>query len=91
MPSDSLRADKDRGDAELGPPFAKLCTALDVLGEDNARGLSISLEADTPVCKLPFKMLRRDLLFAGETPPGEGYKAAGVLVVGVDGKETVEL
>lgn len=89
MSSEGLRL--DRGEAKLGPPLAKLCTDLDVLGEDNASGLNISPEGDMPVCKLPFKILRRDLLFAGGTPPGEGYEAAGVPVVGVDGKEIVEL
>lgn len=89
---------RDKGDAVLGPPFAKfgapfpnVCINFDVVGEDSEIGLRISLDADTPVCKLPFRTLTSDLLFAGGPPIGEGYDPAGPVVVGVDGRDMTEL
>lgn len=59
-------------DEELGAPFPKVCKNLDVVGEDNEMGLRISLDAETPVCKLPFSMFTRDLFFPRVPVIGEG-------------------
>jgi hypothetical protein len=77
----------ERGDAGCEPGFARLCTILDVLGDDKTRGLSISLEADTPVSRLPLSESRMDLVCLGR--PGEETDDVADVTVGVDGRDIV--
>jgi hypothetical protein len=77
----------DSGDAGCEPAFVKLWTTLDEPGDDRTNGLSISLEADTPVSRLPLSESRMDLDV--RLTPGEGSDGVADVVVGVVGREIV--
>jgi hypothetical protein len=75
----------DRGDADCG---LKSWTILDDPGDERTSGLSISLEleAETPVSRLPLSESRMDLVRLG---PGKGSDDAADVTVGVGGRDIV--
>lgn len=77
----------DRGDAGCEPTFVKLWTFFDEPGDDRTKGLSISLEPDTPISRLPLRESRIDLVRL--TGPGEGTDDVADIIVGVGGREIV--
>jgi hypothetical protein len=74
----------DRGDAGCG---LKLWTVLDDPGDERTSGLSISLEleAETPVSRLPLSESRMDLVRLGP----KGSDDAADVTVGVGGRDIV--
>ena len=77
----------DRGDTGCELGFMRLWTTLDVLGDCKTKGLRISLEAETPISRLPFSESRIDLVRLGG--PGEGSDGVADGIVGVDGRDMV--